>query len=444
VADLVRNLARAASIEAMGSEEEGVSDKAKKRASRLNRYAAHVQTTRGIDSLLRELQAVEGVPCSIADFDTHPDLLACRNGVVDLRTGELRPHDAGLMLTRCVDYDYDPRATAPRWTRFFTEVFPDDPALAAYMQRLVGYGITGHTSEECFAIHWGHGANGKSVFTDTLAEVFRDFTTTTPFSTFEVRSSGGIPNDLAALKGARQVMAAEGEQGRPMAEAVLKRVTGRDLIAARFMRKEFFEFRPSFLLHLATNFKPNFKGQDDGLWRRVKLIPWKHTFAPKDRDHQLGAKLLKEAEGILAWAVAGAGEWYAHGLGDPPVIQAATLEYKETSNALAGYLPGVYELDPSGGRISGKILFEAYLNWAEEENLPQREVWTRKAFFSAMEERGLAKRRDGNGIVFDGIRRARNFKNADGDRAETGPVAHSPSTTKEPPTIAGANLGDVI
>lgn len=404
VADLVRDLARTASGEAA---RDGAGDSDKKRAARLNRYASHVQTSRGIDAMIRELQAVQGVPASVQDFDQHPDLLAVRNGVINLRTGELGPHDANLLLTRRVDLDYDPQARAPRWEAFLDQVFPKYQDLPAYMRRLIGYGITGHTTEQCFAVHWGTGANGKSVFTDTLTEVFRELTTTTPFSTFEDRASGGIPNDLAALKGARLVMAAEGEQGRPMAESVLKRVTGRDAIAARFMRKEFFEFRPTFLLNLATNFKPSFKGQDEGLWRRVKLIPWERFFKPEERDHRLGDKLLGEAQGILTWAVQGAREWYADGLQDPEIIKSSTKEYRETSDALAGFLPGTFVYDEEAGRVGGKVLFDAYLEWADEENLPQREIWTRRTFFGALEERGLVKRKTAQGVAFDGVRRAR-------------------------------------
>lgn len=443
VADLVRELARTASVEAA---KDGAGDSDKKRAARMNKYAAHVQTSLGLNAILRELQAVQGVPASIEDFDRHPDLLAVKNGVVNLRTGVLGPHDPKLLLTRRVEHDYRPDARAPRWDAFLREVFPKYADLPGYMKRLVGYGLTGHVAEQCFAVLYGTGANGKSVFTDTLTEVFREQTVTTPFSTFEDRGSGGIPNDLAALKGARYVMAAEGEQGRPMAEAVLKRVTGRDLISARFMRKEFFEFRPTFLLMLATNFRPSFKGQDEGLWRRVKLIPWERYFAPHERDHRLADDLLREAEGILAWAVEGAREWYANGLRDPEIITGSTKEYRETSDALAGFLPGVFVLDPEAGRVEGKILFEQYLQWADEENLPARERWTRRTFFGALEERGLVKRKTRTGIAFDGVRRARATDMVpDHDQPEA-PAPDAPAEPKlaEAPALQGADIDALL
>jgi putative DNA primase/helicase len=446
VADLLRDLAREASRAARANDEdESVSNNAVKRAARLNRYAAHAQTSRGLDAMLRELQAVNGVPASIEDFDKHPDLLACRNGVVDLRTGELRAHDSKLLLTRRVDLDYDPSARAPRWESFLGEVFPNHPALPDFTRRLIGYGITGRTDEQAFVVHWGGGANGKSVFTDTVTEVLRELTVTTPFSTFEDRQSGGIPNDLAALKGARLVMASEGEQGRPMAEAVLKRVTGRDLISARFMRKEFFEFRPTFLLMLASNFKPSFKGQDEGLWRRVKLVPWERYFAPAERDPRLGEKLLAEAQGIFTWAVRGAGEWYRDGLGDPDVIRLSTKEYRDTSDALAGFLPGIFVKDEAAGRVDGKVLFDAYLAWADEENLPPREVWTRRTFFGALEERGLVKRKTNKGIAFDGARRARQTDSVpDHDQPETTEAQSTPEPAPLLRPMSGADINNIL
>lgn len=363
--------------------------------------------TSGIDNLIRELKAVPAVYVTANEFDSRSELLSVRNGTVDLRTGRLRGHDMHDMITQYVDLDYRPDAEAPRWEEFLREIFPDHPELPGYMQRLTGYGITGSTVEQCFAVLWGKGANGKSVFMDTLTEVFGPVSKTTPFATFEEKPNGGIPNDLAALRGARLVRASEGEQGKPMAEGVLKRATGSDMMAARFLRQEFFEFKPSFLLLMDTNHKPKFKGQDEGIWRRVKMVPFTRWFAPHERDHRLSATLRTEAEGILAWAVAGAVEWYRHGLQDPGVIRDATREYRETSDALAGFFPGV--LVPSVNdedRVPGADAFNSYLDWCEAENLPARERWTRRGFYSAMEERGVHRKKTRNGITLCGVRLA--------------------------------------
>lgn len=434
VADLVRTVANAMADAAKdGTLSETAAKDAKSKAGRFLRFAAHVQTSRGLDAMLRELQAVERVPASPDDFDRHPDRLACRNGVIDLRTGALLPHDPSLMLTRRIELDYDPDARAPRWEQFLTEVFPAHAEMPGYMQRLVGYGITGLTTEQAFVVHYGRGANGKSVFTDTLTEVFRDITVTTPFSTFEERPSGGIPNDLAALKGARLVMAAEGEQGKPMAEAVLKRVTGRDLIAARFMRREFFEFRPTFLLMLASNFKPKFKGQDEGLWRRVKLIPWERYFAPHERDPYLGDRLLGEAAGILAWAVRGAVQWFAGGLADPDAVRDATREYRENSNVLDGFFPGVWvKSENPGDRVKAPDLFASFREFADEENHVDLKHWSARTFYGAIEERGHARRKSHGAWYFYGIRRARP---SDSAAEEVAPPA--PSDTKADAPDAG-------
>jgi putative DNA primase/helicase len=360
-------------------------------------------TNRSIEAILAELRSVPAVHVDAAEFDARPDLLSFRNGTVDLRTGVMRPHAKDDLLTYCLDIDYRPQANCPRWEGFLREIFPDNPELPPYMQRMIGYGITGSVAEQCFAVLWGKGANGKSVLTDTLTHVFRRISKTTPFATFEEKSSGGIPNDLAALRGARLVMASEGESGKPMSEAILKRVTGKDMIAARFLRQEFFEFKPTFLLMLATNHKPRFKGQDEGLWRRVKMIPFRRYFAPSERDYDLDQKLMAEAEGIAAWAVRGAVQWYAEGLGDPEVIKAAVKEYRETSDALAGFYPGV--LEPCEDSIViGSDAFSAYLDWCEAENLPQRERWTRRAFYVAMEERGVTRKSVAKGVALVGVR----------------------------------------
>ncbi|MFF3552922.1 phage/plasmid primase, P4 family [Streptomyces tsukubensis] len=374
--------------------------------------AGQTQPARGftmtsrIDALMTELRSVPSVSISATDFDARPDLLTFRNGTVDLRTGRLHPHDQADLLTYGLDINYRPDAPCPRWESFLAEVFPGMPEMPAYMQRLIGYGITGHVSEQVFGVLWGKGANGKSVLIETVTAVFRAIARTTPFDTFEERKSGGIPNDIASLRGARLVMASEGESGKAMSESILKRVTGKDMISARFLHREFFEFRPSFLLLLATNHKPKFKSQDEGLWRRVKLVPFKRWFAPHERDPDLDRKLLAETEGIAAWAVRGAVDWYRSGLRDPQVITAASTEYRETSDPLAGFLPGVLAWADEADSMSGNEVFNHYLDWCEAENLPGRERWTRQAFYAAMEERGATKKRTKTGVALGGIRLA--------------------------------------
>jgi putative DNA primase/helicase len=369
--------------------------------------------TTGIDSILTELKSVPSVHVAAHEFDSATHLLSFRNGTVDLRTGKLRPHNPADMMTVSLDIDYNPNAKAPRWESFLGEIFPDNPELPAYMRRMVGYGISGDVSEQAFCVLWGKGANGKSVFTDTLTSVFRNITRTTGFATFEEKQGGGIPNDIAALRGSRLVMASEGEAGKPMSEATLKRATGKEMMQARFLRKEFFEFKPQFLIMLATNHKPRFKGQDEGLWRRVKLIPFSRWFAPHERDYELDRKLLAESEGIAAWAVRGAVEWYARGLGEPDSITAATKEYRETSDALAGFFPGVLVKD-SRATMNGTDAFTAYLDWCEAENLPGKERWTRRGFYSAMEERGIYKKATNKGVGLVGVRLADAPAHADG------------------------------
>lgn len=371
---------------------------------RLASWGTRSQNTGAINGMIVEAQALAGVAVSVGDLDRHHHLLACRNGVVNLRTGELGPHDPDLLLTRLVDLDYDPDAKCPLWERSISEWMEPHPDVAPWLRRLVGYGITGETSEQVFVVHWGRGANGKSVYLDTLRRTFSGISTTTPYSTFEAKGAGSAPtNDLAALRGARLVMATEGEAAASMSESLLKRATGSDEVTARFLHKEFFSFRPTFLIQLATNFKPRFKGQDEGLWRRVRLVPWERHFGADERDETLQARLMDEAPGILAWAVRGAQEWYSAGLQSPDTVRDATSSFREVSDALAGFYPdGPLSTDPAGTAL-GSDVYRRYRDWAAEEGLGEREIWSRKALYAALEERGVPRVKRREGITLLGV-----------------------------------------
>lgn len=422
--EVARDLASIAKDARIEASKEGADDKIKRFSGAITAHAKYTQSTRGIDSMVRELRPMVAV--ALTDFDTHHHLLAVKNGVVDLRTGELLPHDPAYLITRQVGYVFNPAAQAPRWTRFLTEVFPGQSEMPGYMQRLAGYGITGETDEQMFCVFYGRGSNGKSVYTDVLSRIFADITTTTPFSTFEQKPNGGIPNDIAALNGARMVVASEGEAGRFMNESLIKRATGKDPLTARFLNREFFTFYPEFLLTLLTNAKPTFRGADEGLWRRVKLIAWDRHFAPDERDPRLPATLLSEAEGILAWAIEGARQWYASGLQDPQRIKDATAEYRAASDILEGFYGehGKYEAADPEMKVEAIKVFHDFQEWADEQNMLDLRKWSSRAFYGAMEERKIIRRRGTGGKFYlYGIRRARQTKDREdwstpGDEAE--------------------------
>nr|WP_237527092.1 phage/plasmid primase, P4 family [Streptomyces sp. SID2119] len=370
------------------------------------RLALKALTNRSIDAVMKELPSVPGVPVDAADFDARHDLLSVANGTVNLRTGQLHPHSPDDMITKRLSVAYHPDAPAERWNRFLTEVFPGHPDLPAYMQRLVGYGCTGSTSEHCFAFMHGQGSNGKSVFLDALIYVFKGVTQATQFSTFEKSVSVGQASpELASLRGARLVTASETEKYSRLAEALVKQLTGGDPITCRFLNQNPFTYVPSFLLMVAGNFKPAILSQDEGTWRRVKLIPFDATFsyALGNKDTTLPAKLRDEAEGILAWAVAGAVEWYANGLGEPSSVATATQAYRESEDRLNEFLNACC-VRQEGARVAPMAIRRTYAEWAEDAGLDRKERLSGWALAIELESRGFTKDKRRGSWGFDGLR----------------------------------------
>ncbi|WP_329168360.1 phage/plasmid primase, P4 family [Streptomyces sp. NBC_01267] len=356
------------------------------------RLALKALTNRSIDAVMKELPSVPGVPAEAAEFDANRELLCVANGTVNLRTGELQPHVMGDLITKRLDVEYHPDAPAERWKQFLTEVFPDHPEMPGYMRRLVGYGITGFTSEHVFAFLHGQGSNGKSAFLDALIHVFTGVTKATQFSTFEKSVTVGQASpELATLRGARLVTASETDKYSRLAEALVKQLTGGDPITCRFLNQNPFTYVPSFLLMVAGNYKPAILSQDEGTWRRVKLVPFNATFKGANKDTSLPEKLRAEAEGILAWAVRGSVEWFASGLGEPSTIQTATSEYREGEDRLAEFIEARLVRE-KGARVASTPVRRAYAEWAEDASLGRKEVLSGWALNLELESRGFVKK----------------------------------------------------
>jgi putative DNA primase/helicase len=324
------------------------------------------------------------VPITVLDAD--PCLLNIANGTIDLRTGALRRHSQSDHLTRLANVAFDAEAVAPRWESFLDEIFGGDSDLIRFIQRAIGYCLTGETREQVFFVLYGRGANGKSTFVETLRALLGDYSTQSAPETFLSKRTDGIPNDLAALTGVRLVAASETQHGRRLAESLVKSVTGGDSISARFLHGEWFEYRPQFKLWLSTNYLPAISGTDAGIWRRVRLIPFNVTIAPERQDQRLGARLKAELPGILAWAVRGCLEWQSGGLGNAQAVQTATAAYRVDMDAIGRFLQEHCADDPTA-ETTKAALYNGYLTWSESVGeRPVRKV----EFGREMVERGYA------------------------------------------------------
>ena len=363
------------------------------------------QSTSRVDAALKAMPGLQEVFVDDPNLDGHPDYLATLNGVVDLRTGELLGHRPDLLLTKRVNLEYRPDATAPRWESFLEEVLGAHPGLVEYIQTLTGYGITGRTVEQILAVFYGRGANGKSTYTDTIGRVFSEFTAYPAMSSFTGhREAGAASDDLASLRGARLALTNEGDDGVRLSEAIIKELTGGTEITARHLHQRQFTFRPEFLILIATNHKPALQGVDEALWRRIHLVPWTTYVPPEKRDPYLAERLYEqEAEGILAWAVRGAVRWYAERLKIPPVVQNATAEYRKESDPLAGFIGEVIELAP--GQAPLREIYDRYLAWCDDENIAPRLRLGKQKLRQALEERGATRAGDRTkGPVLAGVR----------------------------------------
>ena len=322
------------------------------------------------------------------ELDCDPWLINCQNGTLDLRTGRLKDHDPADLITRLAPVAYDPEATCPRFERFLHETLVD-AGVIRFVKRYSGYSLTGSTRERIMAILYGSGKNGKTTLVELLHAVLGDYATNTDVETLLIKKHQGVGNDVAALKGARFVSAAEVEQGRRLAESKIKQMTGRDTVTARFLFQEFFDFKPEFTLWLSSNHKPVIQGTDDAIWDRLRLIPFTQRFDEAKADPLLAGKLRDELAGVFAWMVEGCLQWQEHGLGAPESVTEATQQYRADMDTLAAFFEDRCVI---GERLMAPAsrLYKTYQLWSDEAG---ERAETQKMFGMRLSERGFLSKK---------------------------------------------------
>ena len=320
-------------------------------------------------------------------WDADPWLLNTPDGVVDLHTGRLREHQATDYMTK--QTAVSPKGECPRWMAFLQEVTGGDEALQRYLQRISGYFLTGVTIEQELYFFYGSGKNGKGVWTLSVSGILHDYHRSTSIETFTVAKSERHPTELAGLRGARLVTAAETEEGRRWAEARIKELTGGDKISARFMRQDFFDFFPQFKLLFLGNHMPTLRTVNKAITRRFNRIPFAVTIPDERVNKHLANELKAEWPGILAWAIEGCLEWQRIGLCPPKAVTDATESYLESEDILGEWIDECCIRDANAWE-SSTALFNSWKGWAVG-----REEWigSVKTFSARLEDRGEFKKR---------------------------------------------------
>jgi P4 family phage/plasmid primase-like protien len=366
-----------------GDDAGAVRQKAKQTIKRLARLAedlddaaaqalmTHIKkslSTAAIKAMIEGAQDEPGIPVLPDALDVDPWLLCCSNGTLDLRTGILRQHDRADLLTRRISVAHDNAARCPTWEAFLDRIMAGNQNLITFLQRAIGYALTGVIREHVLLILWGTGRNGKSTFLNTLRALLGPYAMKASSELLMVSNNDRHPTERADLCGKRFVSAIETEQGRKLAEVFVKEATGGDPIRVRRMREDFWEFQPTHKVLLATNHKPIITGTDTAIWERIRLVPFSITIPPGKRDATLPEKLEQEFPGILNWALQGCRAWQEQGLGVPDEVQQATAGYRTEMDVLGQFID---ECCLKGPKYQAKAtdLYNLYKTWCDQQGV---------------------------------------------------------------------------
>jgi putative DNA primase/helicase len=366
----------------------------------LEKFALASQNLPKLKAIKELLKQQPGISIQSGQLDRDPYLLNVQNGTIDLRTGELRPHDMEDYITRVCSVKYDPEATSPVFDKFFHEITSKDPDLRGYLKRACGYMATGDISEQCVFFYVGNGANGKSILMNQMAYVLKPYVVKADKTTLMngFRNSGGASPDLVKLQSARIVFATELDKKQKFDEGLLKDMTGGEKITCRPLYGDYLEFYPQFKLNLSGNSRPQIVGTDDGIWRRLHMSHFAYKVPVETRDKRLGKKLEAEASGFLNWIIGGCLEWQKEGLEPPDCVKQAVVEYQRESSPFLAWQEDRCQEDENG-RESAKDLLEDFNRWADENG--EKEA-SQKALGAFLGSKGFQKKNSG-GMKYFGI-----------------------------------------
>ena len=373
--------------------------------ARLFKHALRSESAGRIAGMLDLAHADKNIATATAAFDTDPFAFSCANGTLDLHTGALRPHAHGDLITKRTPVAFDADAKCPLWEWFLLSIMNQDAEMVAFLQRAIGYSLTGDTREDAIFFMHGGGDNGKSTMVDILHNLLGDYGIGASFDTFLIKKNkGGPSDDLASLRGSRFVTAPEAPDGERFDERLLKELSGGDLVTCRSLYCKFFSYRPCFKIWFTGNHRPTIRGTDNGIWRRLKMIPFKvvfHDNTPENahkpehlrKDPLLPESLITEMPGILAWAVRGCLDWQRSGLCVPLTAREANKSYRTSMDSIGAFLEERCIVSPNANSIHSE-LYRNYADWAKASNEYQH---TTMAFGIKLEEREFLRCRTNTG-----------------------------------------------
>lgn len=365
-------------------------------------FALKTEAVKGINGMIELAKSEPRVPILPEAFDKDKMLFNVQNGTIDLQTGYLKPHTKADLITKISSVIYDLDAKCPVWDAFLDRIFQGKKDLIGYIQRKCGYILTGETCEEDLDILFGIGGNGKSKLTDAFVYIMGEYHKKANVETIQetkYKNGSAASPDVARLKGVRLVTVSEPEKGIKLNESKIKDMTGRDTLTARHLYQEPFDFKPEFKIWVYTNYKPIIRGQDQGIWRRIKLIPFSVIIPDEEQDKRLDKKLEAESAGIFNWMIEGCLEWQRKGLKVPKEILDATAEYKEDMDYLGNFFKDCCEFEKTA-TTPFKWLYLTYRAYCEVVGMkPQSHI----TFPRSLEERGYKKKKVTKGMFFLGM-----------------------------------------